>query len=181
VLATNVSVTPAFHHDADNRAKVDFEMRVRLECDARWVSVAEHLLLMHGGRSFEVRIDPTRLSPGLHTTEIRGYDAAAPERGTLFRIPVTVLQAQTLEDGPRWNARLRFSPGQIERRFLAVPAGATWADIAITPVEADSRRRLVLHTQQILPGRAFDYRNHREYIWVAPGQPEVRTIPVEVG
>ncbi len=183
VLQTNVRVTPAFHHDADNRDKVDFEMRVRLETDARWVGVADHLMLMHGGRSFEVRVDPTRLEPGLHYAEIRGFDSDDPERGPLFRIPVTVIQPRPVdaEAVPHWNSRLRFQPGQIARRFLAVPPGATWADVRISMVDADARRRLVLHTQQILPERAFDVRNRREYIWVEPGQPEVRTLPVVGG
>jgi tripeptidyl-peptidase-2 len=183
VLETSVRVNPVFHHDADNRDKVNFELSVVLDCDARWVDVADNLRLMHGGRSIDVRIDPRRLESGVHYTEILGYDAAQRERGPLFRVPITVVQPQRLQtaDAAAWRGQMRFGPGEIERRFIAVPEGASWADIRLTTVEAEAPRRLVLHTVQAMPGLPFDAFNKREYIWMSAGSEEVRTIPVVGG
>ena len=176
----NVSVNPVFHDDAENREKVHFELRVTLEATERWIEVADHLLLMHGGRSFEVRVDPTRLEPGVHYAEIRGFDASRPERGPIFRIPITVVRP--LRPDPAepvaWNETIRFEPGQVERRFIAVPPGATWADLRIRTVAADARRRLLVHAVQLLPGRASEDGEYKQYITMSPGGEEVRSFPV---
>ena len=53
-----VNVTPVFHDDADNRDKVDFELRVALESTVDWVECADYLMLMHGGRRMQILVDP---------------------------------------------------------------------------------------------------------------------------
>jgi len=77
----NVFVNPRFPRETDNRELVAFEKRVRLETTADWVDVADAVLLMHGGRRFNMRVDPSGLAPGAHFAEIRGYDAESPSCG----------------------------------------------------------------------------------------------------
>ena len=75
-----------------NQLKVSFQLRVALlNAATSWVDCPSHLMLMHGGRSFTICVHPQRLTPGLHHTQLLGVDSAAPERGPLFRVPITVL------------------------------------------------------------------------------------------
>ncbi|RMF86238.1 MAG: hypothetical protein D6744_00060, partial [Planctomycetota bacterium] len=176
----SVRVDPVFHEDADNREKVEFELPITLEATERWVEVADHLLLMHGGRSFEVRVDPTRLEPGVHYAEIRGYDAGQPERGPVFRVPITVVRPMPVDpaEAIAWGEALHFEPARIERRFIATPAGATWADLRIRTLAADARRRLLVHAVQLLPGRTPKEGEFKRYIWMSPGGEEVVSFRV---
>ncbi|MBK9118998.1 MAG: S8 family serine peptidase [Phycisphaerales bacterium] len=177
-----LTITPVFHEDADNQRRVEYELRCRLESTARWVECAEHLMVMHGGRRLDVRVDPTRLSPGVHYAEIRGFDAADPQRGPLFRVPITVIRPHALPaGGVTWRERLVFEAGQIERRFLAVPEGATWADVRVRRVDDEERRLVILHTVQLVPGEAYTQHELQEYLPLGPGADEVRSLAVTGG
>lgn len=181
-LTTQVTVTPVFHEDADNREKVAFEMQIKLETTERWVEVAEYLVLMHGGRNFDVRVDPTGLPAGIQYAEIRGYDAASLDRGPVWRLPITVVRPQALDQAdPVWHETLSFKPEQIERRFFAVPEGATWADIDIRRLDAEGPRRLFVHALQLVPGVVFDQTEFKQYLTMTPGGHEVHSFPVVAG
>ena len=52
--------------------QAEFEMRLRLSCDAEWVKCSSDLALLHSGRVFVIAVDPTALAPGLHYTSIEG-------------------------------------------------------------------------------------------------------------
>jgi tripeptidyl-peptidase-2 len=177
---SSVTVDPVFPEEADNRDKVEYETRVLLEPSEPWVEVADAVLLMHGGRSFDVRVDPTGLPPGAHWAEIRGLDARDPRLGPLFRVPITVIRTLPLEVGSEWIYRdtLRFVPGQVERRFLAVPFGATWADLTLRRLDDDTSRRLILHTVQLVEGEAYSSHSFRRWIGFREDAEVVRTIPV---
>ena len=43
-----------------NQARVDLQLRVTLQSTANWVTCPGHLLLMHGGRGFNVSVDPKK-------------------------------------------------------------------------------------------------------------------------
>jgi hypothetical protein len=84
---------------AANKARVQFQRNIALECAVNWVDAPKHLALMHGGRAFSLVVHGEKLEPGLHYTEIRGFDAdlGAAERaalGPLFRVPVTVCKVE---------------------------------------------------------------------------------------
>ena len=182
-LETRVTVTPTFHDEADNRDKVDFELRVALESTARWVECAEYLMLMHGGRRFNVLVDPTRLPPGVHYAEVRGYDSAGPERGPLFRVPITVVRPLPLdEEENTWSETLHFAPGQVEHRFLAVPAGATWADVRVRRLDDEAESPvLVLHTIQLVPGHRYVDHQLRRYFRLGDAGEVVYSVHVAGG
>ncbi|MCH7870153.1 MAG: S8 family serine peptidase [Planctomycetes bacterium] len=180
---TTVRVNPIFHEDADNRRKVAFEKRITLEATAPWIRAPSHLMLMHNGRTFEIRIDATDLDHGVHYGEVQGFDSQSPERGPLFRVPVTVIRPQRIDRGDdcAWREDMELRPGQIERRFVAVPSGATWADLRIRARHDEGRRRLVMHVLQKVPGDAYDATQLKQRIWMTPGQEAVRSFKVAAG
>jgi len=49
---------------------------------------------------FSVVVDPTNLGDGVHYFEVYGIDCKAPERGPLFRIPVTIIIPKTVANQP---------------------------------------------------------------------------------
>jgi len=199
---TTVHVGPQFHEKASNQEKIDLLLRVRLECDADWVETADVLLLTNGGKSFEVRVDPLVLPEGVSFAEIRGMDATDPQRGPLFRVPITVVKPPTVSpnsydglpspsnpdapaglevrrtDASRWTTELQLEPGKISRHFFAVPSGATWADLSIRTGDFDSSRRLVIHALQHVPRRSYRALNYRQYQTVKPNSEVVHSFAV---
>ena len=213
-----------------NQSKVAFQMRVALINPApAWIDCPSHLMLVHGGRSFTITVHPQRLPPGVHHAQLLGVDCTAPERGPLFRVPVTVLVAERVQtsdggmehfdlngsekggaDGstveemngeailvptrptpiasfsatPRHSSHLpsppaasptatpviagidysfpslRFHPGTIHRKFVHIPASATWADFrpAWRAHGCDTSRQFMLHCIFLLPDVA--HRDH---------------------
>jgi len=92
----DVTVKPVFPEKAKPQEKVAFELRLLLKTTAKWVEVGQHAVLTHGGVRFDVAVDPTELSAGVHSAEVQGFDSADTSRGPLFRIPVTVLRPRRL-------------------------------------------------------------------------------------
>ena len=88
-LVTSVSVNPTLHDRAGaapgdgNAERVNMQMRIKLSTTApSWVQCPDNLVLMHGGRSFEVRVDASQLASGqAHYAEVLGVDEAHPEAG----------------------------------------------------------------------------------------------------
>ncbi|HJO09396.1 MAG TPA: S8 family serine peptidase [Verrucomicrobiota bacterium] len=179
-VASTIAIAPVFHEDADNAAKVAFEMRINLKCDASWVEHPGHMVLMHGGRSFGVEINPQSLIRGMKFSEIVGYNADYPERGAVFRVPITVLKPEIVDTGKsvQWTEDFTLAPGQIERRFLVVPAGATWADVVFRNGEQAGSRRIVMQVVQQVPGQSFSESGTRQYITIGDRDTEIRSFAV---
>jgi len=182
-VASTIAIAPVFHEDADNAGKVAFEMRINLECDASWVGHPRHMVLMHGGRSFGVEVNPQSLISGMHYAEVVGHDADHPERGAVFRVPITVLKPETVDTGKpvQWTEALTLAPGQIERRFLVVPPGATWADVVFRTGEQAGSRRIVMQVVQQVPGQSFSESGTRQYITIRERDTEIRSFAVTGG
>ncbi|PWN49530.1 subtilisin-like protein, partial [Violaceomyces palustris] len=124
----NVAVQPTFKQHEGERAFA-LELRCALTSTQPWVKTPEFLLLGGNGRSFEVRVDPTLLPPGLHHASIEAYDTA--QAGfKLFDIPVTIAKPE-IPDSPTVRYSSRLESGKIERHFVSVPEGSTWASITI--------------------------------------------------
>ena len=93
-----------FHLAIPSPLRLAVEDKLVLEPLAGWVTCPSSLLLHHSGRGFEVRVDPSGLPPGLHFTEVCGYDSAARWRGALFRVPITVIRPiQVVMRARRWG------------------------------------------------------------------------------
>ncbi|MCC9607790.1 S8 family serine peptidase [Blastopirellula sp. JC732] len=173
-----IEVEPRFPEDVPSADKSSFEMKVRLECDAEWVKSPEVFFLAYGGRDFEIEVDPTALPPGAHYTEIRGYDADNQAAGPLFRVPITVTQTVKLKLKNTWQEKLKSSAGQVERRFINVPVGATWADLKISAGEFAGSRLMVAHTKQLLPQEDSRDQEERTYLRFVEG--EVKNVSFAV-
>ncbi|XXG85157.1 hypothetical protein AAC387_Pa11g0297 [Persea americana] len=150
-----VQVGPRFHEDASNLEQlVPFEECIQLHSsDKAVVRAPEYLLLTHNGRGFNVVVDPTKLSDGLHYYEVYGIDCKAPWRGPLFRVPITITKPKILKNHPpviSFN-KISFLPGHIERRFIEVPLGATWVEATMRTSGFDTPRRFYIDTVQICP------------------------------
>ncbi|KAF0761001.1 tripeptidyl-peptidase 2 [Aphis craccivora] len=52
----------------DAEKKINFQMSLCLTSDVSWVSVPKYLELMYMSRNFSIKIDPSGLHPGVHTT-----------------------------------------------------------------------------------------------------------------
>ena len=157
-VSATVTVTPRLHDDADVATGLAvLEHALVLTTTRPWIAAPRSLLLPHGGRSFEICVDLSKLAPGLHYGEVHATDAAASWRGPLARVPVTVIVPERVEtaataataaaaagEGSSSTAAaaaaaavagdavarlgpLLMSPGREARRFLAAPEGATWA------------------------------------------------------
>ena len=169
-----VSVKPDFHPDATSEEKVGYRIRLKLESTADWVRCGEQITVMSVGETLSVLVDPRELPPGAHFAEVYGIDPDHPERGPLFRLPVTVTRnvpqvadwsdddvEELEEDGQaflisNWlEEQLHdVQPGRINRRFVPVPADATWAEVRFhLDAEDDGRTRMfMVHAVQALPG-----------------------------
>ncbi|MFK7959078.1 MAG: S8 family serine peptidase [Phycisphaerales bacterium] len=157
---TRVTIDPIFHEDEDHRRRIEFAMDLELEPSADWIDVAPGLHMVHGGGGFEVRVDPTRLDPGVHAGRIDVYDAAGRARGPVTSVPVTVIRGERLDgprdEDPRLERRLAFEPGTIRRTFVEIPDNARWADLELVRADdADSSRRYWVQSVQMLEDRAF--------------------------
>ncbi|KAF7813180.1 tripeptidyl-peptidase 2-like isoform X1 [Senna tora] len=150
-----VQVGPKFHEDANNfEDLVPFEECIELHStDSTVVKAPEYLLLTHNGRTFNVVVDPTNLSDGLHYYEVYGIDCKAPWRGPLFRIPVTITKPKAVTNQPPQVlfSKMLFQPGHIERRYIEVPYGASWVEATMKTSGFDTARRFFVDTVQICP------------------------------
>lgn len=150
----SVQVKPKFHEDADKiEIVVPFEESIKLESrNPDWVKCPDYVLLTHNGRSFNIVVNPTQLTPGVHCSEIYGIDCEAPWRGPVFRIPITVLKPVELTNKPPSIifSGMKFVPGHIERKFIVVPSGATWAEVTMRTSGFDTPRRFYLNAVQML-------------------------------
>ncbi|EST06453.1 Peptidase S8/S53 domain protein [Kalmanozyma brasiliensis GHG001] len=152
VQQANVTVRPTFKQGETEKA-FNLELRCALAASQPWVSVPEFLLLGGNGRTFEVRVDPTDLAPGLHHAWIEAYDTENPGH-KLFDIPVTVAKPEVFPSPTVKLDTVRFEAGKIDRRFISVPEGATWASLTVRSSNhssAGTSARFWLHCVQLEP------------------------------
>lgn len=182
-LVTTVRVRPVFPKSTPHPHRVHFEGRFRLESSAPWIEAPSHLVLYHGGRTFEVRVDPTSLPPGAHYGEIQALEVPDRGAGPAFRIPVTVIRPHALAatDGPAWSETLELSPAHLERRFFSVPHEATRAELHVRAGAMEASRRLVVHALQLVPGRPYTETGTQRYLTLEPRGEELLRFPVTGG
>ncbi|KAG0480500.1 hypothetical protein HPP92_011358 [Vanilla planifolia] len=73
--------------------------------------------------------------------------------GGLFRVPITIVKPISPVGQPPLVSFLdvAFLPGHIERRFIDVPVGATWAEAMIRTSNFDTTRKFFIDAVQVCP------------------------------
>jgi tripeptidyl-peptidase-2 len=154
-------------------------VQVVLSSSAPWCVVPSFLLLNASGKGFELVVDPSSLPAGEACfCEVVGHDSKMPHMGPVFRFPVTVIKPRKVEaaasapgDYTLALPQRTYMPGTIDRHFLAVPPGATWAELKFKTGEVAGSHMLVLHALQVLPSSPPTGRNPSEierYIRLKP-------------
>ena len=130
-----VNVKPIFDEDAPHAEKSRFLRTFLVQSEADWVTTPEAIYSSAAGRTFVVRVDSTQLSPGLHSTRLLLQDADGPAaRGVDIIVPVTVIRPHEVSTTTNldWRDVFPLQPGELDRNFFAVPAGATHARVKLT-------------------------------------------------
>ncbi len=155
-----------------------------LKTTADWVKCGDLLHLTHGGNRFEVLVDPTQLSPGVHYAEVQACLKEKPD-GVIFRVPVTVIIPQERKDQSAAEATLQweedFSPGIVHRKFINVPEGAAWCELEMLMSQPSDVKFFRVHTMQLIDGHQFEDAESGTYYKLVPEVKTVHSFPVVPG
>ncbi|PWY98768.1 hypothetical protein BCV70DRAFT_178492 [Testicularia cyperi] len=182
VQQCNITVRPTFKPQETEKI-FNLELRCALASTQSWVQVPEYLLLGGNGRTFEIRVDPTNLKPGLHHAWIEAYDADKPGH-KLFDVPVTVAKPDVFPSPTVKFPAVRFEAGKIERRFIHVPEGATWASITLRSSNHSSpgtSARFWLHCVQLEPLQRLSEVEKAFVLALQENEPVVKKFSVRGG
>ncbi|CAO3593980.1 unnamed protein product [Absidia cylindrospora] len=166
-------IKPTFMGEKDpenpeyNRAKFDYDARLALISTQSWITAPDFLYMHSGGNSFQIKVDPTILGESeFHYGEVLGYDTANPERGPLFRVPVSVVKPVNADNGSLTYQKVEYGPGDIIRRFVHVPEGATDCELTlrVNAASATSPARFMLHLLQLVPNKS--QKNKQSYTFL---------------
>lgn len=178
----NVTVTPRYRACETERAFA-LEIRAALCSSAPWIHVPEFLALGGNGRTFEVRVDTRDLPPGLHHGEVLAYDTARPD-APVFAVPVNVAKPVMPPSPTHRLSTVRLEGGAVERQFVHVPPGATWADVRVRTRNHETpgtSARLWLHLVQIEPQRRLSAVEHAFIAAANQGEPIEKRVDVRGG
>lgn len=160
----SVTVEPVFLNNAevDAEKKVNFQMSLCLTSDAPWVSVPKYLELMYMARNFNIKIDPSGLHPGVHTTTVRAFDSKNTAKGPVFTFEVTIVRPViSNSSGSLSYDNVAFDANNsIKRHFVLVPNKVTWATLHIKHLDLDTNANFCLHTVQLLPQKLCKYMEY---------------------
>ncbi|GIL86265.1 hypothetical protein Vretifemale_14673 [Volvox reticuliferus] len=197
-----ITVTPKLRQGAANSSRLDVEDRLALEATVPWVTCPPALMVHAGGRSFEVIVDPTSLPPGLHYAEVVALEVDSRERGPLFRLPITVIKplqvplAVTSAIGSNGNTvvgnsngngsgvgtvslgPLSFAPGTEFRTFVAVPPGATWAELTLRAAPYDTPKLFLIRGTQLRPESSYRQHELRTQVTLSGGSEYLNSLRV---
>jgi len=155
----NVAVEPVFHEDFTAAQKTDYEVRFLLKSTASWVLCADKMLIVKGGKTVSLFVDPSKLPPGVHVAFVRGYEEAHEELGPQFEIPITIVRPEVIPDQcSSWCLEnetdsdtdkkvVSFKPNERIRKFIVPPKGCTYIDAVLV----DRRDKEVSATGQQAP------------------------------
>ncbi|KAJ3325149.1 tripeptidyl-peptidase II Tpp2 [Boothiomyces sp. JEL0866] len=166
-----VKVVPKFPNAKDpyqNLSKLGMELQIALEASDDWISCPEYAVINNAGKDFNVRVDPTNLSPGFHFGTIIGYDANNKSVGGLFKVPVTVCKPDTPTISPEGAyvcyEGLKFNSGDIIRHFVQVPPNSNFAEVILSTKGRKTPGRFVVHLMQLNPQTPYTrFENEQAY------------------
>lgn len=164
-IEREVTIDPVFFNEMETepQQKFSFNMRLNLISSQPFVQCGAYLDLSYSLRALTVKIDPTGLQPGVHTANIRAYDTNCVQKGALFEIPVTIVQPHVINcnesvtfecTSTKSDGSIEFQPNTIQRDFIMVPHGATWAVLRMRSSDKNRENligKFFVHTMQILP------------------------------
>ncbi|XP_050432154.1 tripeptidyl-peptidase 2 [Adelges cooleyi] len=157
----SVNVEPIFLNETevDAQKKINFQISLCLVCDAPWVQVPTHLELMYMSRNFSVKVTPSGLPDGVHTSTVRAYDTNNTRKGPVFTFEVTVVRP-TVPDrsGEMLFENVPFEVGTIKRHFILVPRDVTWASVHVKNSNVDTSANFWMHAVQLLPQKSCKAR-----------------------
>jgi len=164
ITTHKLRIQPLFTKAAKAHTKAIFENWAVLNCEASWVSFPDSVLINQKGGKVDVTVNSTILTPGAHTTFIKGKDQFSGR--TLFKIPVHAIIPSSLAgiDKTEWKKKLQLQPGEVQRVFLKPPSWAKWAEMRVQSNSSESNDRLVLHTAQLLRSQRFNRAEWKRYI-----------------
>eukprot|EP01121_Diplochlamys_sp_Union-15-3_P011533 TRINITY_DN3356_c0_g2_i4.p1 TRINITY_DN3356_c0_g2~~TRINITY_DN3356_c0_g2_i4.p1 ORF type:complete len:455 (-),score=82.02 TRINITY_DN3356_c0_g2_i4:94-1458(-) len=167
ITETDVKVFPEFFNGVDNKKKIAFELRITLKSTVKWVEAPQNLVLMNGGRTFKVRVDPRDLAPNSHYYgEVHGYDSEYPDKGPIFRLPVTLIKPVQMTGHILKLPPTKFTPGYIKRTFVSVPYGSTWAEITLRASSLETNRLFNFVALQTPPYTTLKTHQEDKYVWL---------------
>jgi len=177
-----ITVKPELKKKAPIKERLDISITAELKSTADWLTSGDLLHLNHGGNRFDVEVDPTKLSPGVHYAEVHAIDRDRPEAGPLFRVPVTVIIPDALDTSAGMEPVVdAFESGQIKRQFIQVPAGATWAELKMELVDTTDTKFFRVHTMQLVQGAHFEKVESGTYYPLTPQNEVVHAFRVVPG
>ncbi|XP_005174861.1 tripeptidyl-peptidase 2 [Musca domestica] len=162
----NVNIEPIFFNDTEAapKDKFNFNVRLNLISSQTFVQCGQFLDLCYSTRSLAVKVDPSGLQPGVHTAVIRAFDTSCVQKGSLFEIPITVVQPHTIDcqetrlyqppATQNGDGSIEFQPNTIQREFILVPPKATWAVLRMRSTDKNRDKdvgKFFVHTVQLLP------------------------------
>lgn len=155
----NVTVEPLMFNEklAPSTDKINFNLRLTLVASEPWVQCGSFIDLCYSSRAFNVKIDPSNMAPGVHSARIRAYDSTCVEKGTLFEVPITVVQPVVIDNAKfeYKNAVDKCRPNTIIRDFILVPKNATYAILEMVSGDPNNKvgGKFLVHTMQLLPAK----------------------------
>lgn len=192
LLPDNDKELSYFGGNSIQHAKIDFEMRLSLESSCDWIKVPSKVLLVQAGKIISVQVDPTKLIPGVHVEFIRAFDESNPNKGCVFKIPITVVKPEVIPPhviSHTLGTDLQLPPTDRVRKFLVPPPGCSFIDVVVkdrrNSCESDqysddsSTRMVVVHALQLLPGEPYRDHEKQNYLHLAPSSEHIVSFAVE--
>ncbi|CAO1619710.1 unnamed protein product [Jaminaea pallidilutea] len=177
----NVTIKPLIKGTEPEKA-YDLQLKANLKSSASWISAPDFLHLGGNGRTFEIRVDPTGLSPGLHSAFVRGYDSDKSGH-QLFEVPVTVTKPE-VPSSPTVRYSTTLKAGSIERHFVHVPEGATWAEARFRSSKHEApgtAAKFWAHLVTLEPQRRLSQVEQASVLALNEGEPVVKKFSVKGG
>lgn len=172
-----IFVEPKFAENATSEEKINSDTKFEIHSTFPGLKFPKFFQVPHGGRSFKVQLTPPTLPPGLSedgtywTGEIYGIDTAHPELGPRWRVPISVVKGVKVgvpnrdsSDGLTFSYNdLYCGPGEVYRKFYAVPQGVTFANIKIQTKDWPFARMALLSCQQVIPDQSHKHTLFDKY------------------